>query len=304
MFDSLKDFVSIIPFNKIKKVIYTILSIQNNCTFKEFENIVSKTGLKQYYRRGEGECFYENKKMDENRITVCGSFMNDKIDFIESHFTSYIGTEYINVTKEYFSMYDEIEKYISRMYSMPKVSVNDTLKKVKIPLIDAEIKSLEYRQKLIYSNKYETRWEKENFHLIMEMNPEFQILIWLNGINYTGTNKYKNITYQNVNNENIALENFLHNKQTYKDFINYIQIDNNLEKYLSDIFNSCSTGNNEVKEADIINKYGKKIYPIISSWAISINKNNEISDENRAIIFNCIRNDMEYYRNIYDLLQN
>ena len=83
-------------------------------------------------------------------------------------------------------------------------------------------------------------------------------------------------------------------------FLNISKTDN-LISYLKFIYeNSDHSDDLRIKESNIIKKYGDKLYPIISNWAITVYRGCTIDniENNKNLILNAIKKDLPYYFNI------
>jgi hypothetical protein len=221
MIDALQDFISIVPFNKIEKTFYSILSVPRDCSMSQFINIFGwKMGLKILQKHDQHVQLGNGKNFDSCSIEVIGNFQKNSLQYIESHFRSCIGSNNLKDVHRYYSMYDSFEEYITRRYGIPKTTVRDILKNQKVSVLQSETESLDFRRSLIYSFKYQSVWENDNFKIAMEMNPGLQILVyydWDESIKthsaqknqfYTlkDNGKYKIVFYAHENNDITIME--------------------------------------------------------------------------------------------------
>lgn len=83
-------------------------------------------------------------------------------------------------------------------------------------------------------------------------------------------------------------------------FLNISKTDN-LISFLKFIYeNSDHSDDLRIKESNIIKKYGDKLYPIISNWAVTVYRGctMENIDNNKNLILNAIKKELPYYFNI------
>jgi len=171
------DLTSPIPYHAIEKIFYIVLSITEDFSSQQFIKIFSKNGLIKINSTTGRINFTNNKNFDSSTINVDGFFNNNKINFIAATFSSCISIERIKESNHCFSMYDSFLESIVRKYGPPLISINDILRKKKIPLVDSEMKAVEYRLKLIYSNEYFSKWENGYIKIDMKMTPNIEICI-------------------------------------------------------------------------------------------------------------------------------